>query len=97
MLVIETNISYGYGEKIVDHQSRVIKVNSWEEYVATYENNSPEKYTGTMFGHNFPSTCRVSNLQYDDFHLSCDIYGRFTSKKLAYKLQAEFDLVLNGY
>ena len=97
MLVIETNISYENGIKeFCDHQSRIVIVDSWDEYVETYINQKSTSYIGTMSGRNFSKMSKILNLEYDDFHLSCDVDNGFMiSKKLAYKAPDEFGLVNN--
>lgn len=97
MLVIETNISYENGIKeFCDHQSRIVIVESWEDYINTYINQESVFYQGTMGGRNFSQISKVSDLEYDDFHLSCDIdNGFWITKKLAYKVQDEFELTHN--
>lgn len=93
MLVIETNISYDNLGDFCDHQSRVIEVESWEKYIESYTNNSPKKFNGTMCGYNFFNNYKMSGLQYDEYHLCCDFDNG--TKKLAYRLQDEFELKLN--
>lgn len=94
MLIIETNISYENGKReIEDHQSRIIEVDSWDEYVNTYVNKESKLYNGTMSGYNFSIMSTVLNLEFDEFHLTCDIDNGFViNKKLAYKIQDEFSL-----
>ena len=75
--VIETNLSMN-GDKIADHQSRVIEVPSWEEYCAIYENYSGQACTigkslTHLSGNNINSHRIIENLTYDNFHLSCDM------------------------
>ena len=75
--VIETNLSMN-GDKIADYQSRVIEVPSWEEYCAMYENYNGQvctigKSLTYLSGNNINSHRIIENLNYDDFHLSCDV------------------------
>lgn len=75
--VIETNLSMD-GDKVADHQSRVIEVPSWEEYCAMYENYNGQACTigkslTYLSGNNINSHRIIENLNYDDFHLSCDM------------------------
>jgi len=92
--VIETNLSIDQEENhaiIKDHQSRVIEVDSWEEYIQEIkdgESVSRKCVIGNLHGKTIPSDAIVSNLVYDDFHLSYDIINRFGfwSKKLAYRV-----------
>ena len=89
--VIETNLSLDNYDNIMDHQSRVIQVENWEDFI----NEIKERKTvirnsilGCMHGCSIPRESKVVNLKYDDNHLSCNIYnwiGRKT-KKLAYKV-----------
>ncbi|MEI2465116.1 hypothetical protein [Niallia taxi] len=89
--IIETNLSImdWDGEVIADHQSRVIEVSSWQDFIVEIkEAKTVERPSviGSMHGNSVPRECRVDNLQYDEKHLSCDIiYGNgVKSKKLAY-------------
>lgn len=75
--VIETNLSMN-GDKIADHQSRVIEVPSWEEYCAMYENYDGQacsigKSLTQMIGNSINAHRIIENLEYDGFHLSCDM------------------------
>ena len=87
MKIIETNISGDFDgdlTKIMDHQSRVIEADSWEQYVLHYY--SPD---GSFFRKKFPQTlprqCAISRLKWDDYHLSCIIdNGQFLTYRLAY-------------
>ena len=90
--VVETNLSMKDG-KIYDHQSRMVKAESWEEYIDYYKRNiksdrehSKFKTLTGMFGDSLPRYGNLSELKYDDFHLSCyhtSPYG-MTTMKLAY-------------
>ena len=88
--VIETNLSIDNNDNIVDHQSRVIEVESWEKFIneikeckSMYRNS----ILGCLDGCSIPRKSEVKNLKYDDYHLSCDIYNYVgvKSKKLVYK------------
>lgn len=75
--IIETNLSMK-NDVIMDFQSRVIEVPSWEEYCAMYENYSGQacnigKSITQLCGNNINSHRIIENLEYDDFHLSCDM------------------------
>lgn len=90
MEVIETNISFSgdleQGIKIHDHQSRVVKVPSWEEYCNYYllpEKAENEEYR-RMFPATLPKQCSIKNLCYDERHLSCVIDTSFSTYRLAY-------------
>ncbi|MEL3959506.1 hypothetical protein NST17_20350 [Caldifermentibacillus hisashii] len=90
--VIETNLSLQVNNDIIDHQSRVIEVDSWESYVneikecKTVTRNS---IIGNLHGTTLPRESRVDNLQYDDFHLQCDVYNYagMRTKKLVYLIK----------
>jgi hypothetical protein len=89
--VIETNLSLDYENNIHDHQSRVIEVNSWEDFVEEIkEANSiiRNSIIGSLHGTTLPRESKVENLSYDDRHLMCDVINRFgmKSKKLVYKI-----------
>ena len=87
MEIIETNISFSgsleQGIQIRDHQSRVIKVPSWEEYCNYYLLPENEEYR-RMFPYTLPRQCSIKNLYYDDFHLSCIIDTSCSTYRLAY-------------
>lgn len=93
--VIETNLSiYKHDEDhtIKDHQSRVIEVDSWDEYVQEIKDSKViirRSIIGSMHGTTIISGAKVENLTYDDFHLDCDVINRFGiySKKLAYRIK----------
>lgn len=90
MEVIETNIFFSgnleQGIQIQDHQSRIVKVPSWEEYCNYYL--SPEKIENQkyrrMFSATLPRQCSIKNLCYDNYHLSCIINTSFDTYRLAY-------------
>lgn len=92
--IIETNLSiYKHDEDhtIKDHQSRVIEVDSWDEYVQEIKDAKTvvrNPVIGNLCGATIPHDSRIENLTYDEIHLDCDIitrFGHFT-KKLAYKV-----------
>jgi hypothetical protein len=88
-LVIETNISLDENNNFIDHQSRVVEVDSWDDLVQEVINKKPvirKAYLGIMYGVIIPRNCTIENLVYNDYHLSCDIttYNGFKSKKLLY-------------
>lgn len=88
--VAETNLLMKENN-IVDHQTRIVSVDSWDEYVNIFKN-----YDGTsvdvfnpmthLYGHSIPGEVAIENLTYDDHHLSCDIMRKngCIEKKLAY-------------
>lgn len=75
--IIETNLSIKDGV-IVDHQSRVIEMKSWDEYVSYYKQNlssdrqivDPKSLTN-LWGVILPRFGDITEFKYDDFHLSC--------------------------
>ena len=89
--VIETNLSLDYDDNIIDHQSRVIQVESWEDFINEIKESKTvirNSILGCLSGCTIPKQSKVVNLKYDDKQLSCDIYnwiGRKT-KKLVYKI-----------
>ena len=88
--VIETNLSLDDNDNIVDHQSRVIEVENWEEFINEIKVGktvSRKSIYGCLDGCTIPRESKVVNLKYDNIHLSCDVYNYFgmKSKKLVYK------------
>ena len=88
--VIETNLSIDNNDNIVDHQSRVIEVENWEDFINEIKECktiSRKSICGCLDGCTIPRESKVVNLKYDDIHLSCDVYNYFgmKSKKLVYK------------
>ena len=92
--VIETNLSIYKNDEnytIKDFQSRVIEVDSWDEYIQEVKHSKVvvrNSIFGSLHGTTIPHDANVYNLTYDDLHLDCDIVNRFgiESKKLAYKV-----------
>lgn len=87
--IIETNLSIDENNIIRDHQSRVIEVDSWDEYIQEIKNSKAiyrSSIIGSLHGNTIQNDSKVENLIYDDFHLSCDVINRYgiISKKLAY-------------
>lgn len=89
MRIIETNISYGKSDQY-DFQSRVIEIDSWEDYIQEIKENkcvSRNSVIGNLNGQSFPRYFNdFDNLKYDDFHLSysfTDMAG-YKINKLAY-------------
>lgn len=78
--VIETNLSMK-NDIIMDFQSRIIEVPSWQEYCAIYENYNGQacnigRSLTQLVGNNINvinANRIIENLKYDDFHLSCDM------------------------
>ena len=86
--IIETNLSLDGNGNIVDHQSRVIEIEIWEDYVNEIKENISvfrKSILGCLNGYTIPKKSEVSNIIYDDFHLSCNVYNSagVKSKKLA--------------
>lgn len=96
--VIETNISMKNGD-IFDHQSRVVEVNSWEDYCKTFE-----EYDGSaigwfnsitsIVGNSIPKDVIILNLTYNDHNLTCEFKHRdgWIGKKLSYKSKFRYDV-----
>lgn len=84
--VIETNLSIGELGEIKDHQSRIIEVDSWDEYSEEIKQAKTVDRNGTMFGVSIPKQAKIENLKVDNKHLSCDVYlyNNTLIKKLAY-------------
>lgn len=65
MKIIKTNLSIpNPNNRIVDHQSYVEEEESWEAFVEKVK-------SGYLFSKN--RKVEVSNLVYDEYHLSCDV------------------------
>lgn len=88
--IIETNLSIDLNNDIIDHQSRIIEVVSWNEYINEYlEEKTVLRVTfiGNLNGATIPKNSKVLNLVYDGVHVSCDIVREgVRTKKLAYKI-----------
>lgn len=92
--IIETNISLDKDNIMKDHQSRVIEAKSWDEYVNYYEQNIEMNRTESRFksltglvGSSLPKYGEITELKYDDFHLSCYVTGsNCETLKLAYRV-----------
>ncbi|WP_310876999.1 hypothetical protein [Priestia megaterium] len=75
--VIVTNLSLQVDRRILDHQSYVIEVDSWDDLVSKLKDTSwtftdeHEKHKGILHR----NTDEVANLKYDDYHLSFSQYG----------------------
>ena len=88
--VIETNLSIDNNDNIADHQSRVIEVESWEEFINEIKECktvSRKSICGCLDGCSIPRKSKIVNLKYDDIHLSCNFYNYIgvKTKKLVYK------------
>lgn len=96
--VIEINLSMKDGD-ISDYQSRVVEVNSWEDYCKAFK-----EYDGTaigwfnsitsMVGNSIPKDVKILNLTYDDYHLTCDFKHKdgWLEKKLSYRSKFRYDV-----
>lgn len=82
--IIETNLSLNPndGTTILDHQARVIEVESWESYIeeiltgdAVYRKAA---FGVNMEGHSFPNDGKIEDYKSDEHHLSYTT--RFDSK-----------------
>lgn len=90
--VIESNLSIGKDKFIIDFQSRVVEAESWEEYVRSFEEYDGLAveflHVSNMIGNSIPKNAKITNLNYDDRHLSCEIHkDDFIIYKLAYKCE----------
>lgn len=89
--VIETNL-YIEKDEIKDFQSRIIEVDSWEDFINEVREGKTvirNSILGNLHGSTIPRAFKVINLEYDDFHLSCDVYNylRQRTKKLVYLIE----------
>lgn len=89
--VIETNLNIDKDNTIRDHQSRIVEVEDWETYCKAFEEYSGEAVyfkSKTMRGYSILSNRTMTNLIYDDIHLSCMVLHSSGSiaKKLAYRI-----------
>lgn len=89
--VIETNLSIDKDDTIRDHQSRIVEVEDWDTYCKAFEKYNGEAVyfkSKTMPGNSILSNCTMTDLIYDDIHLSCMILHQsgFITKKLAYRI-----------
>ena len=94
MLVIETTILICMDGEIIDHQSRIVDVHGWDEYVYQYINNVPLVSRGTMNGISFKESWEMLDLVHDDTQLSAEFIDEdgFGIFKLAYVLDDGFEL-----
>lgn len=100
--VIETNLSMNDNNVIMDHQSRVIEVESWESYINEIRETKTvirQSILGNLHGSTVPRESNVHNLVFDEFHLSCDIANSLgmKSKKLAYVIDQEKPTIIRQY
>lgn len=94
--VIETNLIIDENNMIRDHQSRIVEADSWNEYCEAHKNYDGKAVffkSKVLKGNSIQSNCKISNLKYDEIHLSCNITKLkdngeeiFTDKRLAYRI-----------
>lgn len=86
--IIETRLSIKDIDKLVDHQARIIEIESWDEYINEIKEGKSIFRHGSMHGETISPKSTMENLIFDDFHLSCDIinFVGMKSKLLAYML-----------
>jgi len=89
--VIETQISLDGNEEFVDHQSRVIQVDSWDDFVEEIKSAkviTRQSFLGNMMGVSVPKNAGISEFKSDNKHLSCKVetYDGKKVIKLAYKI-----------
>lgn len=89
--VIETNLSIDNDNIIIDHQSRIVEVEDWDTYCKAFEEYNGEAVyfeSKAMRGYSILSNCTMTDLIYDDIHLSCMVLHQsgFITKKLAYRI-----------
>lgn len=94
--IIETNISYDEYGRVQDFQSRVIKYESWEVFVKLFENYKGKSCgycEGTMVGNILPKLAKINSLEYDDFHLVCNLglLNCTRQKKYAYLISSNLN------
>lgn len=96
--IIETNLSIDGENNIRDHQARWILINDWKDYCKKYQNYSGRRVhygiASSMPGVDIPADAKITNLQFDECHLSCDITNRdhLTTKRLVYNIDAAQEL-----
>ena len=76
--IIESNLSLDDDKNLKDHQSRIVLANCWEDYInafINYNGQRVEKFKSETFlsGCSIGQQCKIENLKYDKFHLSCEI------------------------
>lgn len=74
----------------------MVEADSWDEYCEAHKNYDGKAVffkSKVMKGNSIQSNCKISNLKYDEMHLSCNITkfkdnGEeiFTDKRLAYRI-----------
>lgn len=89
--VIESNLSIDKDDTIRDHPSQIVEVEDWDTYCKAFEEYNGEAVhfkSKSMRGYSILSNCTMTDLMYDDIHLSCMILHQsgFITKKLAYRI-----------
>lgn len=90
MKIIETNICYDEDRYMKDHQSRIVEVPTWEEYVSIFDHydgtGKGKEFKSSMYGYVLLNNRQLMNLKYDDHHLSCQLIAPngMREMKLAY-------------
>ena len=89
--VIETNLRIDKDNTLRDHHSRIIEVEDWDTYCKEFEEYNCEAVyfkSKSMRGYSILSNCTMTDLIYDDIHLSCMVLrsSDFITKKLAYRI-----------
>ena len=72
--VIETNLSIDKNDIMKDHQSRIVEVEECDTYCKAFEEYNGEAVyfnSKTIRGYSILLNCTMTNLIYDDIHLSC--------------------------
>jgi hypothetical protein len=87
--VIETHISLDEYGNYKDFQSRVIEVKSWNSFIEEIKNKKVVmrfSAIGKLMGASLPRNAEISDLKYDEMHLSCLVINSMGMKflKLAY-------------
>ena len=91
--IIETNIIVDDENNIIDHQSRMLIVPSWNEYITLYTEYDGKAngrnyctYNNNLLGCVLPHGAVIQELKYNDFHLYCSfkLFDRTRQIKLAY-------------
>ena len=100
--IIETNLSVNGENNIKDHQARLVLIDDWKDYCQEYQNYSGHRVyysiASSMPGADIPADAKITNLQFDERHLSCDITNRdhSTTKRLVYNIDAVPAHLLNN-
>ena len=93
--IIETNLSLNSDDEIMDIQSRVIEVTSWDSYTQEIKNGisvDRPSCIGSLHGYSLPINSIVDNFVCNDHRMICDIIRAIRqgccikSKKVAYKI-----------